>query len=638
VAPTVTKAHNLPGSLRSQNAPDWRARLRALGSIREFLSLAWATHRGYAAATFALRLLRALVPLATLWIAKLIIDTVVAARMGRGDLSLLYSHLWILVAAEAVVVFGGEALDKASVAVETLFGDLCANHISEKLIERAASLDLRHFEDPAFYDQLDRAQRQITGRIGLIPQLLSLVQDALVFASLATAICLYSPWLLALLVVAVLPGFFGETHFSSLEYALLYRMTPERRRLDYLRYLSASDRTAKEVQMFSLAGWLGRRYRKLALELFDANRRLAMRKGLAAIALSLFGAIGYYAAYVVILRRSFYGMISIGTLTFLAASFARGRDGSQRLLLTAGNILEQCLYLRDLFDFFRMQPEIVSQPGAPAVPSPLRKGIVFENVGFQYPGGSQWAVRHVDFHIAPGERVALVGENGAGKTTLTKLLARLYDPTEGRILIDGVDLRQYDLASLRRSLGVIFQDFVRYDLPLEENIGAGEISQVEDYLDRRQTGGDHDNFTSDPAIIAAADKSQAAELTRHLPFGYRQMLGRRFEGGVDLSGGEWQKIALARAYMRNAQALILDEPTAALDARAEYETFKRFTESTAGQIVVLISHRFSTVRMVDRIFVLKDGGIIEQGTHGELVSHGGLYAELFALQAEGYRA
>ncbi|HWZ45115.1 MAG TPA: ABC transporter ATP-binding protein [Candidatus Saccharimonadales bacterium] len=583
-----------------------------------------------------MRLLRALVPLLGLWIAKLIIDTVVAARLGHGEIR----RLWLLVAAEAVVVFTGEAMDKASLAAETLLGDLCSNRINERLIEHAASLDLRHFEDPAFYDQLDRAQRQITGRIGLIPQLLSLTQDTLVFASLAAAIGFYSPWLLGLLVVAVLPGFFGETHFTSLEYALLYRMTPERRRLDYLRYLSASDRTAREVQMFGLASWLKGRYQRLARRLFEENRRLALRKGAASVALSLFGLLGYYAAYVVVLGRGFYGTISLGTLTFLAASFVRSRDVTQRLLTTGGNIFEQSLYLQDLFEFFKMQPEIVSPPGAPAVPAPMRAGVVFEDVGFQYPGSSVWAVRHINLRMAPGERIALVGENGAGKTTLTKLLARLYDPSEGRILIDGIDLRQYDLASVRRAIGIIFQDFVRYDLQLGENIGVGEISRVQAYLDGllERPSSDADNFSSDPAIVAAAQKSQADELTRHLPFGYRQMLGRRFEGGVDLSGGEWQKVALARAYMRNAQALILDEPTAALDARAEYETFQRFAGLTAGQMVLLISHRFSTVRMAGRILVLKDGGIVEQGTHGELVARGGLYAELFALQAEGYRA
>ena len=579
-----------------------------------------------------LRLLRASIPIATLWIAKLIIDSVVAARMGRPSLS----RLWLLVGLELIVVSVGEALDKASTAVEGLFGDLCSNHISEKLIAHAAALDLRHFEDPAFYDQLERAQRQTTGRIGLLTQLLSVGQDFVTLISLAVAVFVYGPWLLALLVAAVLPGFLGETHFSSLEYSLLYRMTPERRQLDYLRFLSAGDKTAKEVQMFGLSQWLVSRFRKLARRFYEANRNLAIRKGIAATLLSLLGIVGYYAAYVIILRRGFYGIITIGTLTFLAASFARSRSVTERLLLSAGNIYEQSLYIQDLFDFFKMQPSIASPAGASMVPTPITQGLMFEDVGFRYPGSDAWAVRHVTLRIAPGEKIALVGENGAGKTTLAKLLARLYDPTEGRILLDGVDLRKYDLQSVRRAIGVIFQDFVHYDFRLDENIGIGEISQVHEYLDgmANDPGG---NFTSHNAIVAAAEKSQAAALAHSLPFGYRQMLGRRFEGGIELSGGEWQKIALARAYIRNAQVVILDEPTAALDARAEYETFARFAELVSGQMALLISHRFSTVRMASRILVLQQGAITEEGTHDELVSRNGLYAELFRLQAEGYR-
>ena len=615
-------------------APTWQGRFRALRSIPAFLRLVWETHRGYAVATIALRLLRAGIPVATLWVAKLIIDTVVSARMGRPNIS----RLWFLVGLELVIVFAGEVLDKASTAVEGLFGDLCSHHMSEKLISHAAKLDLRHFEDPAFYDQLERAQRQTTGRIGLLTQLLSVGQDFVTLVSLATAIFVYGPWLLALLVVAVLPGFFGEAHFSSLEYSLLHRMTPERRQLDYLQYVSASDKTAKEVQMFGLAGWLVGRYRLLAHRFYEANKRLAIRKGIAATALSLLGIAGYYAAYVVILWRGFYGVITIGTLTFLAASFSRSRTVTERMLLSAGNIYEQCLYIQDLLDFFRMQPAIVSPVDARPVPAPIRQGLVLEDIGFQYPGSNTWAVRHVNLRIAPGEKIALVGENGAGKTTLTKLLARLYDPTEGRILLDGMDLRQYDLDSVRHAFGVIFQDFVHYDLTLDENIGVGEIGQVKDYLDRLvQSADGEDRFSSHAAIMAAAKKSQAHSLVTHFSQGYRQMLGRRFEGGIDLSGGEWQKIALARAYIRNSQMIILDEPTAALDARAEYEVFKSFAELVAGQMVVLISHRFSTVRMADRIVVLEKGTVREEGTHDQLLSQKGLYAELFQLQAEGYR-
>ncbi len=633
--PAFAKLEKLPPKIPAGGASQWRERLRALRSIPAFLRLVWETHGGYAIATVGLRLLRAGVPIATLWVAKMIIDGVVSARMGRPNIS----RLWLLVGVELMIVSIGEALDKASTAVEGLFGDLCSHHISEKLISHAARLDLRHFEDPAFYDQLERAQRQTTGRIGLLTQLLSMGQDFATLVSLAAAVFIYGPWLMALLLAAVLPGFFGETHFSSLEYSLLHRMTPERRQLDYLRFLSASDRTAKEVQMFGLAGWLVSRYRMLAQRFYEANKRLVIRKGFAATALSLLGILGYYAAYVIILRRGFYGLITVGTLTFLAASFLRSRTVAERMLLSAGNIYEQCLYIQDLLDFFHMQPSIVSPSGARTVPTPIRQGVVFEDVGFQYPGSNTWAVRHVHLRIAPGEKIALVGENGAGKTTLTKLLTRLYDPTEGRILLDGVDLRQYDLESVRRAFGVIFQDFVHYDLLLDENIGVGEITEVRDYLDRLlvQAGDGADRFSSHPAMMTAAAKSQADSLARHLPYGYRQMLGRRFEGGVDLSGGEWQKIALARAYIRKSQMIILDEPTAALDARSEYVAFKRFSELAAGQMVLLISHRFSTVRMADHIVVLEQGVVREEGSHDELLAHNGIYAELFQLQAEGYR-
>jgi ATP-binding cassette subfamily B protein len=634
--PAVSTSPKLSAKPSRGGASTWREKFRALRSLPPFLRLVWETNRGYATTIVLLRLLRATIPIATLWIAKLIIDSVVAARMGRPNLS----RLLLLVGLELIVVSVGEALDKASTAVEGLFGELCSNLISEKLIAHAAALDLRHFEDPAFYDQLERAQRQTTGRIGLLTQLLSVGQDFVTLVSLAAAVFIYSPWLLALLVAAVLPGFLGETHFSSLEYSLLYRMTPERRQLDYLRFLSAGDKTAKEVQMFGLSQWLVSRYRKLARRFHEANRSLAIRKGVAATLLSLLGIVGYYAAYVIILRRGFYGIITIGTLTFLAASFARSRGVTERLLLSAGNIYEQSLYIQDLFDFFKMRPGIVSPPDASAVPVPISQGLVFDDVGFRYPGSDSWAIRHVNLRIAPGEKIALVGENGAGKTTLAKLLARLYDPTEGRILLDGVDLRKFDLPSVRRAIGVIFQDFVHYDLHLDENIGVGEISQVQQHLDclaEPSTNTPSGNFTSHNAIVAAAEKSQAAGLVRNLPFGYRQMLGRRFEGGVELSGGEWQKIALARAYIRNVQVVILDEPTAALDARAEYETFARFAELMSGQIALLISHRFSTVRMASRILVLQHGAITEEGTHEELVSRNGLYAELFRLQAEGYR-
>jgi ATP-binding cassette subfamily B protein len=461
--------------------------------------------------------------------------------------------------------------------------------------------------------------------------MLGLSQDALTLVTLSAALLAFSPWLMLLLVVAIVPSFLGETRFAAMEYSLLFRWTPERRQLDYLRWVGASDDTAKEVQLFGLADWLTERYRVLSDRWYDENRKLAVRKAVVSSGLSFIGTFGYYGAYIVIIARAIAGAITLGSLTFLAASFSRGRDLIQRLLLGASSIYEQGLYLRDLFLFFEMKPTISSRPGAPQVPRPIRKGFVFEDVGFKYPGSDRWAVRHVSFELSPGERIALVGENGAGKTTLTKLLARLYDPSEGRILLDGIDLRDYDLASLRREIGVIFQDFVRYDMRFDENVGVGEIESVRGYLDDGATA------QAPEAIVHAADQSLASSLLPRLPAGYRQMLGRRFDDGVDLSGGEWQKIALGRAYMRDAQVLILDEPTAALDARAEYEVFVRFSELMAGRMGVLISHRFSTVRMADRIIVLRGGEVVEEGTHEQLVGAGGLYAELFGMQAIGYR-
>jgi ATP-binding cassette subfamily B protein len=598
--------------------------------------LAWRTHRGYAALTIALRLLRALVPIVALWLGKLIIDAIVAARAGRPD----STRLWTLVALEMVVVLAGEALSKASTVIEGLFGNLCSDYISEKIIQHAATLDLTHFEDPAFYDRLERAQRQTTGRIGLLVQLLTGCQDIITLVSLASAVTVYSPLLFCLLIASVAPGFMGEAHFTSLEYALVYRWTPERRKLDYLRFLSGSNSTIKEVLMLGLGDWLVKRYSALARRFYGEMKSLAIRKGLAATGLSLLGVLGYYAAYVVILLRGFYGVISIGTLTFLAASFSRSRDVSQRLIMTATNVYEQSLYSKDLFDFFATQPRLVSRPGALNVPDRIRGGIVFEDVGFQYPQSDRWAIRDVSFQIGAGERLAIVGENGAGKTTIAKLLARLYDPTEGRIFLDGIDLRDYDLASLRHAIGIIFQDFVRYDLRLDENIAVGEIDGLEDYLettDAKSATAEQDGHVTHPSIASAAEKAQASSLAARLPGGYRQMLGHRFEKGVELSGGEWQKIALARAYIRNAQVIILDEPTAMLDARVEYEVFTRFAELVSGQMALLISHRFPTVRMADRIIVLRAGTVVEEGTHDELVARKGLYAELFSLQSEGYR-
>lgn len=611
---------------RRRAAPaNWKERLDALRYIPALFRLIWRTHRGYTAGIVLLRVARSVIPVATFWVGKLILDSVIAAKAGPGSLN----QIWRYLALELLIVLTGEILARASSLIESLLGDLFSNAMSVELMEHAAKLDLAQFEDPEFYDHLERARRQTVGRIALLSLLLSMSQDALTLVTLAGALIAYNPWLLLLLAIAVIPSFLGETHFASLGYSLLFRWTPERRQLDYLRYVGASDKTAKEVQMFGLAPWLTERYRDLSQRFYEENRDLSIRRGIVSALLSILGTVGYYAAYVVILIRAVKGDITIGTLTFLAASFGRGRDVIQNILLSASNVYEQALYLRDLFVFLDMRPTIHSPPNARSVPTPIQTGFVFEDVGFRYPGSERWAVRNVNLELRPGERVALVGENGAGKTTITKLLARLYDPTEGRITLDGIDLREYDLASVRKAIGVIFQDFVRYDMRFDENIGVGEIESVRAELEKK-------NGTP-AAITTAAENSLAASLLPRFSKGYQQMLGRRFDDGVDLSGGEWQKIALARAYIRDAQVLILDEPTAALDARAEYEVFLRFSELVAGRMAILISHRFSTVRMADRIIVLRHSKVEEQGSHEELLARKGLYEELFTMQAQGYR-
>ena len=606
----------------------WRERLQALRHLPKLLRMVWKTNPAYVVGILVLRVARSAVPLAVLWVGKLIVDEVVhAIAVVQGGGPIPWTRLAVLLGIELAIALVGEGLSRISALLESLLGDLFANRTSVQLMQHAASLDLEQFENAEIYDKLERARRQTVGRIGLFTMLLATLQDLITLVSLSIALAVYVPWLLVLLIVAVLPSLLGETHFASLGYSLLYSWTPERRQLDYLRYIGASDISAKELKLFGLSDFLVGRYDRLSHEFYEANKSLAVRRSIVSTLLSAVGTLGYYGAYAVIIyltvvgHQSPAGPFTIGVLTFLAGSFRQSRDLIQRVLLSLSQVFEQSLYLDDLFTFLDLEPTIRPKPGSRTVPVPIRIGFAFEGVGFKYPGSEHWAVRGLDFLLSPGERLALVGENGAGKTTLVKLLARLYDPNEGRILLDGVDLREYDIESLRRNIGVIFQDFVRYDFMLKENIAVGNIGRVGD----------------EPAIRTAAERSLADSVAQGLKGKYDQMLGKRFEGGVDLSGGEWQKVALARAYMRDAQLLILDEPTAALDARAEYEVFLRFSELTKGRMAVLISHRFSTVRMADRILVLKGGELVEQGTHEALVELGGLYSELFQLQAAGYR-
>ncbi len=609
--------------------PSFQERLSALRNLPPFLREIWRTSRPLTITTLGLRLVRALMPVVMLYIGKLIIDEAIglvgtgvvgdgfaeAWRSGQLD------HLALLLAAEFGLAILSDLLGRLVSYCDQVLTEMFSNAASIRLMEHAATLDLEDFEDPELQDKLDRARRQTMGRMNLMGQLFGQAQDIVTIVSFSAGLLVYAPWLIVLLAVALIPAFVGESHFNALNYSLNFQWTQERRQLEYLRQTGASVDTAKEVKIFGLHHFLVDRFRSLSQAFLLANRRLARRRAAWGTLLAALGTLGYYVAYAYIAWRTVHGDFSIGDLTFLAGSFRRLRQLLEGLLVGFSQVAGQAMYLDDLYSFFDIEPEIVSKPGAAAIPRPITTGFVFENVGFRYPEASRWALRGVDFQLQAGEVLALVGENGAGKTTLVKLLARLYDPDEGRILLDGRDLRDYDLDDLRANIGVIFQDFVRFHMTAAENIGVGQIDAM----------GDRER------IEAAARRAMADEVITGLPRGYDQVIGRRFKTGVDLSGGQWQKVAIARAYMRDAQVMILDEPTAALDARSEYEVFQRFRELSDNRTAVLISHRFASVRMADRILVMADGRIESSGTHEELMAAGGRYAELFELQAEGYR-
>ena len=607
----------------------FRERLGALRNLPPFLKLVWQTSPGISVAQVSLRLLRALIPVAALYVGAKIIDEVV--RLTRAPspgtsfaewfASGMLEHIAFLLALEFALGVVSDLLGRGISLLDSLLSEKISTTTSVRLMDHAARLDLEDFEDSEFQDRLERARAQAAGRTGLMSQLFGQAQDLVTIASFAAGLVVYAPWLIVLLAVALIPAFIGEAHFNAQSYWLNYHRAPERRELDYVRQVAASADTAKEVKIFGLHRFFIDRYLELAVSFFRANRRIAVRRAAWGSVLTAISTIAYYFAYAYIVWRTLLGEFSIGSLTFLAGSFLRLRGLLEQLLTGFSSVAGQALYLDDLFSFFEIEPEIVSPANPRPFPDPIREGFNFEDVGFRYPGAERWAVRNLSFHLRAGEVLALVGENGAGKTTLVKLLARLYDPDEGRILLDGHDLREYDLFELRRNIGVIFQDFVRFHLSASDNIAVGSI---EARADRER-------------IVKSAERSLADEVIAKLPAGYEQVIGKRFKTGVDLSGGEWQKIAIARAYMRDAQVLILDEPTAALDARAEFEVFQRFKELSVGKTAVLISHRFSSVRMADRIVVLGDGRVEAAGTHEALLAQGGRYAELFELQAAGYR-
>lgn len=598
--------------------PKWSARLKALRNIPPVFRMVWQAAPGIVVSSLVFRLLVSLVPVAMLWVTKIIIDAVDAYI---HHVAALPKEFWWLVALEFALASLATIFSRANDFCDTVLADRFTRHISTRIMEHASRLDLTRFEDPAFYDKMDRARVQGTDRVMMIQMSGRLVQEVITTVTLAAGVFFFSPWLLFFLVLCVVPAFLGETHFAFLGYSLNFAQTPARRQMDYLRILGGSKESAKELKLFGLGPFLVGRYRSISDRLHAQTVALAKRKLFFGALLTLLGTLGYYGTYAYVIYRTVMGALTVGQLTFVAGAIAGASTNIQAVFSTFSGIADQALFLTDLLEFFSVKPRIVSKPNALVAPRPIRRGFEFAGVGFAYPGNPRRVLSDINFTLEPGQRIALVGENGQGKTTIVKLLTRLYDPTDGAILLDGIDLREYDLEDLWKEIGVIFQDFMRYDMSAYENIAVGRIEGQNDIFHVRN----------------AAMKSQAEAVIKRLPHEYEQALGCRFDGGVDLSGGEWQKIALARAYLRNAQLLILDEPTASLDAKSEAAVFERFADLTAGKMSILISHRFSTVRMADRILVLADGKIVEEGPHDRLMQDRGRYAEMFELQAANYR-
>jgi ATP-binding cassette subfamily B protein len=597
--------------------PRWKDRLNALRNTLPIFRMVWEASPRIVVANVSVRLIVSLLPLAMLAVTKVIIDSIYRYTANHTALP---TYFWWLVVMEFALACVSTILVRVTDYCDTVLADKYAKYVSVRIMQHASRLDLTTYEDPTFQDKLERARVQGTDRVLMIQAAGRLIQQVVTTASLAFSICLFSPWLLVALIVCVVPAFLGETHFAFLGYSLSFVQTPARREMEYLRVLGGSKESAKELKLFGIGPYLVERFTNLAMRLHGETARLARKRLFVGAFLTLLGTLGYYGTYAYVIYQTVAGVLTIGMLTFLAGAIAGASSNIQLVFSTFSTIADQALFVGDLLDFFAVKPVVSSKPGAIQVPRPIRLGFEFRNVSFAYPNGRE-VLSGVSFKLSPGERIALVGENGQGKTTIVKLLTRLYDPTAGQILLDGKDLRDYDLDDLWSEIGVIFQDFMRYDLTASENIAMGRIEE-------------RDNIFR---IRAAAQKSLAEEVIRKLPNGYVQQLGTRFDGGTDLSGGEWQKLALARAYLREAQVLVLDEPTASLDARSEHEVFERFAELTRGKMAMLISHRFSTVRMADRIFVLQGGRIAEEGPHDQLMQSGGRYAEMFEMQAASYR-
>ena len=604
-------------SIKSNDRINFRTSLQALQYIPRFFKEIHSVDPNLFNINALCRLIASATPLAMMWVGKLIIDEIVLISTTKAT---DYTQLWWYVGFELGIVVLGDLLNRGVTLSDSLLGDLYSNASSIKIINKTNDLTISQLEDSELYDKLERARTQTSSRVGLMSNALGQVQSLLTIISLIGGLIYFEPWLIVLLVLSIIPSFINEIKFSSSRYSIARSWTAERRELDYLRYIGANDKTAKEIKLFGLTDFVANRFGHLAHKYYLVNRSLSIRRSMWGSSFNILGVLSYYGAYVFIIFRVITGVITLGDLTFLSGSFQRLKTTLQSTFSQFTRISESALYLRDYFDFIDLKITEKTSDFSP-LPDKIQTGFEFRDVHFNYPGVSEKVLAGVNFTLQAGEKLAFVGVNGAGKTTLIKLLLRFYEPTQGEILLDGVNINQFEKEAFQQFFGVIFQDFVKYEFTIKENIGIGNIKEIE----------------NQPKIESAAEQSLASEVVNELANGYDQQLGKRFSRGKDLSGGQWQKVALARAYMKDAKVMILDEPTSALDARAEYEAFQRFIGLTEGKTSVIISHRFSTVRMADRIMVLKAGKILEIGTHEELMKTPQLYAELFTLQAAGYQ-
>ena len=594
----------------------------ALRNIPEAFKLVWNASKKHTLVNFGLIPLVGLLPAAQSWVGKMIVDKILLAIDLGSDVQAGIQIVLPYVLLEFALLLVSSLLNAFQSLSNNVLRSSLSKYVNTMIIDKSIKLDLQFYEDPVFYDNMQNARRRAdSSALAIVSSISQVAQQFITLISLVALLIGFSPWLAVLVILAAVPNFLSNSRFAEMSFRAISHRAPETRLLNYIETLLTSNETVKEIKLFGLGESLKARFENLFTEFMDEDNAIARRNTFASLGWGMVTNLAYYGSYIWVIIRTITKAITLGDMTMFLSVFRQSQRAVMSLLDSFSRLYENNLYLDNLLDFLKIEPALVSPENGKVAPAPILEGIHFQNVSFKYPGSDKYVLRNINLFIKPNESIALVGLNGAGKTTLIKLLTRLYDPTEGQITLDGVDLREYDMKSLHQRFGVIFQDFVRYQFSIKENIGFGQIEDL-DNMER---------------IKEAASKGGADEVVAPLAEGYETILGRRWNRGHELSGGQWQKIALSRAFMRKAEVLILDEPTSALDAQAEYEIFLRFRELMEGRLAVLISHRFSTVRMADRIVVLEDGRILELGSHEELMRHNQVYAHLFNLQAEGYR-